>query len=109
MSTAKVLRFRAFYGKNSYESSTSVGDVTEPVNGHRSTHKFRDLKSLRMRIKPRMSQAKLAREAEVSPDTLRKAERGEAVTEAIATSVFDVLAKHLKGLSQENTVLTIND
>jgi DNA-binding XRE family transcriptional regulator len=61
------------------------------ANGNRVTHKIRDLKRLRMRIKPRMSQAKLAREAGVSVDTYRKAERDGAVTEVIANAIFDAV------------------
>jgi DNA-binding XRE family transcriptional regulator len=41
-----------------------------------------------------MSQAKLAREADVSPDTLRKAERGSSVTESVAIAIFEALNKH---------------
>ena len=67
--------------------------VQETVNGHRSTHAFRDLKALRMRVRPRTSQAKLAREADVSPDTLRKCERGEPITESIAIAIFEALNK----------------
>lgn len=71
------------------EDSTSVGN--------RSTHVMKNVKKLRLRVKPRMSQAKLAREADVSPDTLRKAERGEAVTESVAVAVFEALNKHYNG------------
>lgn len=63
-------------------------------SGNRSTHVIRNVKKLRLRIKPRMSQTKLAREADVSADTLRKAERGEAVTESVAIAVFEALNRH---------------
>ncbi len=76
----------------------------EQLNGNRSTHILKNAKRLRLRIKPRMSQAKLARAAEVSADTLRKAESGEAVTEPIAVAIFDALNKALGGLTYESEV-----
>lgn len=69
-------------------------------NGNRSTHVVPNARSLRLRIKPRISQAKFAIEAHVSADTLRKVEAGEAVTEAVATDIFDALKKRLGNLSQ---------
>ena len=58
---------------------------------------MRNVKKLRLRVKPRMSQAKLARDADVSADTLRKAERAEAVTESVAVAVFEALNRHYDG------------
>ena len=71
--------------------------MEEQLNGNRATHAFKAAKKLRMRIKPRMSQAKLARAADVSPDTLRKVEGGDAVTESIAIAIFDAVNKALGG------------
>ncbi len=77
----------------------------EQLNGNRATHVFKNAKRLRLRIKPRMSQAKLARVSDVSADTLRKVERGEAVTEPIAVAIFDALNNAIGGLKYEAEVL----